>query len=577
MASFGQTTAPAENANLRANLVAWVESGGKLLIEGGEIGFDAASNPGYPQFADEVLHVLRWEGDASGALTATPLNTPLRTFPNSLPASLAVDTSGGYGDQDSMVPATDAFLLYGNESEAANAGVLVYDNDTSPASAQIVYWAFAYSQLSDPALAADLAENTAHFLTADQPAPNCTVGGTVSSSESAVVEGLRVWEEPSGLSTSTDADGGYSLAPLYSGNHEIWVEGPAGFETASKSLTLGDGETIGGVDFQLRPITVIKSCNDSTRVIPDGDSQGVSSVLMSTQSGEINALRVWVNIEHPWRGDLQVVLRSPLGTEVVLHNRTGSDLDDLHVLYPDSTRVDGPGTLADFSGEPAEGDWSLVVKDLAAGDEGRLLDWCLELTTAKSTGVPVLISQLSASRVSTGVLLNWNVPLGVEGSFRVARSVNSAPFELRNDEPLLARDGSISFLDDTQGIQTHASLRYRIDWQDGGGNLELGVSELSLSLDAAPATRFVLGQNYPNPFNPRTTIVFSLAQPGRASLKIYDLSGRVVATLRDELLSAGEHRVVWDGTDAAGHSVSAGTYFYFCAAKPTNPAKPWYS
>ena len=174
----------------------------------------------------------------------------------------------------------------------------------------------------------------------------------------------------------------------------------------------------------------------------------------------------------------------------------------------------------------------------------------------------MLVSQLSAERVSSGVRLSWSVPAGVGGSFRVARSVNSSAFEIRSDSPLFSQGGGISFLDDTQGIQTHAALRYRIDWQDDSGNLELGVSELSLALDAAPVSRFLLGQNYPNPFNPRTTIVFTLARQERASLRVYDLSGRIVATLRDEVLGAGEHRVIWDGTDAAGRSVAAGTYFY---------------
>lgn len=72
----------------------------------------------------------------------------------------------------------------------------------------------------------------------------------------------------------------------------------------------------------------------------------------------------------------------------------------------------------------------------------------------------------------------------------------------------------------------------------------------------------VLMQNVPNPFNPRTSLVFSLAAPARSRLTVYDVSGRFVKTLLDGALAPGEHRAVWDGTDATGEPVPSGVYFY---------------
>jgi hypothetical protein len=68
---------------------------------------------------------------------------------------------------------------------------------------------------------------------------------------------------------------------------------------------------------------------------------------------------------------------------------------------------------------------------------------------------------------------------------------------------------------------------------------------------------FALGQNYPNPFNPSTTISFYLPSKLFASLKVYDILGREVATLVSEELPQGKYSRLWN---AAG--MSSGVYFY---------------
>jgi len=68
---------------------------------------------------------------------------------------------------------------------------------------------------------------------------------------------------------------------------------------------------------------------------------------------------------------------------------------------------------------------------------------------------------------------------------------------------------------------------------------------------------FKLHQNYPNPFNPETQIEFSLPMRQRVVLKIYDVMGRQVRVLLDEVREAGSHSVVFDAT-----TLSSGVYFY---------------
>jgi subtilisin-like proprotein convertase family protein len=77
--------------------------------------------------------------------------------------------------------------------------------------------------------------------------------------------------------------------------------------------------------------------------------------------------------------DLKVVLRSPSGTESVLHNYEGGQ---------------GPGgiyktyTLTDFNLEPLEGNWTLKVSDNWYYDTGVLEEWSLKFTAVKDPGQP---------------------------------------------------------------------------------------------------------------------------------------------------------------------------------------------
>ena len=65
---------------------------------------------------------------------------------------------------------------------------------------------------------------------------------------------------------------------------------------------------------------------------------------------------------------------------------------------------------------------------------------------------------------------------------------------------------------------------------------------------------------YPNPFNPRANITFSMQEKGAASVNIYNLKGQKVKTLLGSTVAAGQHSVVWDGTDDNGRAMASGVY-----------------
>lgn len=68
---------------------------------------------------------------------------------------------------------------------------------------------------------------------------------------------------------------------------------------------------------------------------------------------------------------------------------------------------------------------------------------------------------------------------------------------------------------------------------------------------------FSLAQNYPNPFNPSTSIKYSVPSAEMVTLKVYDVLGKEIAVLVNELKQPGFHSV-----DFNASSLASGIYFY---------------
>ena len=82
-------------------------------------------------------------------------------------------------------------------------------------------------------------------------------------------------------------------------------------------------------------------------------------------------------------------------------------------------------------------------------------------------------------------------------------------------------------------------------------------SSNSLSSGNQIPKNYELAQNYPNPFNPVTKISFALPTQGFVSLKIYDITGREIKTLVNEIKQAGYYTVNFNSSN-----LSSGVYFY---------------
>jgi len=104
---------------------------------------------------------------------------------------------------------------------------------------------------------------------------------------------------------------------------------------------------------------------------------------------------------------------------------------------------------------------------------------------------------------------------------------------------------------DASGMYNSGSIAGVVIDLDGLGIDQLGIPQ-----------QIALHNNYPNPFNPTTTIKYDLTGDAMVSLEIYDVMGREIRTLVNNVKSAGYHEAVWDAMDNSNRLVPSGVYIY---------------
>lgn len=101
-----------------------------------------------------------------------------------------------------------------------------------------------------------------------------------------------------------------------------------------------------------------------------------------------------------------------------------------------------------------------------------------------------------------------------------------------------------------------------IKWSNGLTSWTVGNQAVeSMGTRTSESSTSILFQNYPNPFNPETTIEYSLAEGCDATLKIYNMAGKLIKTLVDDRQTAGNYSVIWYGDTDTGGEVASGVYF----------------
>jgi hypothetical protein len=121
-----------------------------------------------------------------------------------------------------------------------------------------------------------------------------------------------------------------------------------------------------------------------------------------------------------------------------------------------------------------------------------------------------------------------------------------------------------------------AHNRFLADRPQGGSPAALAEQDPEPRAGQGAPVRLELLGARPNPFNGSTEIRFRLPAATRVSLHVYDLSGRLVRTLSDEVIAAGDHGLVWDGRNDEGRNVGIGVYMYTFRAGEYQEARKLY-
>lgn len=193
-------------------------------------------------------------------------------------------------------------------------------------------------------------------------------------------------------------------------------------------------------------------------------------------------------------------------------------------------------------------------------------------TVCTTGSLPVEMSTVAAVASARDVTLHWTTTTEINNyGFVVERRMMSSFAVQISDNRSQGAASTWIQVGSVSGSGTSSSPReysfvdkdllsgryaYRIKQVDNNGSFTY-ADAVEIEVGLAPK-EFTLSQNFPNPYNPTTTIEFTLPEDGRVVLRLYDATGRQLATLVDEEAVAGRYyRVKFDAS-----RYSSGIYFY---------------
>jgi hypothetical protein len=246
-----------------------------------------------------------------------------------------------------------------------------------------------------------------------------------------------------------------------------------------------------------------------------------------------------------------------------------------HVNFVSRTMSpDQNGTLLDFSSGDVQdinlnftmdpswvADNCELVAFIQNNDDKEILQGT-KLTLTNLNPLPVEMTSFTSTTSGDGVVLLWNTASEINNhGFEVERSYDGNIFSnvgFVNGHGTSTETHSYSFTDKLDN-NINGLLYYRLKQVDLNGQCSYSKI-LTVKFDVP--VHFSLSQNFPNPFNPTTTIKYTVPQNGPVTIKLYDITGKEVTTLVNEVKNIGSYEIKLNAKNLA-----SGVYIYRMTAK----------
>ena len=170
-----------------------------------------------------------------------------------------------------------------------------------------------------------------------------------------------------------------------SGSGEVTAAGNISRATTFVIVTPSDPEAASvAVPIEISsyvPGEIYPTADPMPLTIPDASVAGILSAVNVPADITIEAVFLGISITHPNISHITVDLISPSGTELRLHGGEATGRN-LVTVYGALVEPEGPGSLNDFIGEPAMGNWYLHIVDDDSANSGRLNTWRIYILAA---------------------------------------------------------------------------------------------------------------------------------------------------------------------------------------------------
>jgi hypothetical protein len=211
---------------------------------------------------------------------------------------------------------------------------------------------------------------------------------------------------------------------------------------------------------------------------------------------------------------------------------------------------------------------------------------CVRLTTydvflAPPPGGRLVASKLNGVVVDADstwdtVVLESGVIVGVNVQDAIGRAVEGVDIDFTFDatgEEVFTPNDDTDALGEARIVVPADRYTVELIPPAGSGLMRTAISNVEIQNDttmtvtldrsgeATPPSAVALLPNKPNPFNGTTVIPYVLTQPANVSVRVFNVRGQMVKVLQHGFHLADQFETVWDGTNAAGHTVAGGVYF----------------